>query len=574
MPVRESEFLQPVQAVEAHSRLTAVLEDVCRLVQSSAQGVMCAALIRAGDELTVVAAPGLTPQRERKFRRYSSGEETVAELEAQLAAQLGSGTNIVAPLLSSRGRSLGVIALHYGPGQLEREDDRELLRSAGRLAALAIEHVDLEMRHDLVAGLSARAHFIEKLNSSLRPPSRTGIAAVACLNLDRFQQINSTLGYDFGDQLLQQQSHRLQQRPASDCMAARIGAGQFALVLKGKASEQGVLEKVRKLLEIVRAPCWIDGQELSVTASVGVAQVSRHGKTAEELLGAAELAMHSAKRAGGNRVEIFREKTRACAIERLHLENALRHAVENEELELLYQPVAGMEGKVEWLEALLTWHHPLHGTVAPGEFIPIAEETGLIAEIGSWVVERACLTGAAWRQAGCRETGISLNVSARQFERDDFVGVVAAALASSGFPPQRLELELTESCVMRDLERSAQRMAEIRALGVSIAIDDFGTGYSSLSYLHKLPVDCIKIDQSFLRGIAQVDGSLPVIQSIVRLAHGMHMTVVAEGVETSEEMELIRLAGCDMAQGHLLGAPLKAQQVQKLLAREARTAAY
>lgn len=574
MPVRESEFLQPVEDVKAQSKLTAILQDICRLVQSSAQGVTCSALVRAGDELTVVAARGLTPQTEHKFRRYSSGEESAAELEAQLAAQLGSGTNIVVPLLSSHGKSLGVIALHYGPGQREREEDRELLRSAGRLAALAIEHVDLEMSHDPVTGLSTRARFMEQLNSALSAPSRTGIAAVACLNLDRFQQINSVLGYDIGDQLLQQQSHRLQRGPASDSMAARIGAGQFALVLKGKASEQSVHEKARKLLEIVRAPCWIDRQELSVAASIGVALVSRHGKNAEELLGAAELAMHGAKRAGGNRVEIFREKTRACAIERLHLENALRHAVENGELELLYQPVAGMEGNVEWFEALLTWHHPVHGTVPPSEFIPIAEESGLIADIGSWVVERACLTGASWRQAGCRETGISLNVSARQFERDNFVGTVAGALSASGFPPARLELELTESCVMLDLARSAQRMAEIRALGVRIAIDDFGTGYSSLSYLHQLPVDCIKIDQSFLRSIAQVDGSLPVIQSIVRLAHGMHMTVVAEGVETSAEMELIRLAGCDMAQGHLLGPPLKAQQVQELLARETRTAAY
>jgi EAL domain-containing protein (putative c-di-GMP-specific phosphodiesterase class I) len=267
-------------------------------------------------------------------------------------------------------------------------------------------------------------------------------------------------------------------------------------------------------------------------------------------------------------------KNRARAIQRLRMENSLRHAIENRELELLYQPVVSMQGKVESFEALLTWHRDVRGSVPPGAFIPIAEESGLIAEIGCWVIEQVCLTGAGWRKAGCRETCISLNVSARQFEWDNFVDTVSRALESSGFPARCLELELTESCVMRDLKASAERMRQIRELGVSIAIDDFGTGYSSLSYLHKLPLDSLKIDQCFLRGIAKVGGTLPVVQSIVRLAHGMHLNVVAEGVETREELELVRLAGCDQAQGHLCGQPLHAPEVEALLERGRHALAF
>ena len=387
------------------------------------------------------------------------------------------------------------------------------------------------------------------------------------IGLDRLHEINGALGHAAGDRLLQESGHRLREQLTGDGLAARTGADQFALVLAGESDEQSVLATVRNILETLRAPCRVDGKEWFVTASIGVALFPKHGAHAEELLRGAELAMHDAQRAGRNAVELFRVKSRARAIKRLHLENSLRRAIENRELELLYQPVVSMQGTVESFEALLTWHRDVRGHVPPGAFIPIAEESGLIAEIGCWVIDQACATAAGWRKAGCRETCISLNVSARQFEWDNFVDTVSRALQSSGFPAQCLELELTESCVMRDLKTSAARMRQIRDLGVSFAIDDFGTGYSSLSYLHKLPLDSLKIDQCFLRGIAKVNGTLPVVQSIVQLAHGMHLNVVAEGVETREELDLVRLAGCDQAQGHLWGQPLRAREVEELLAR-------
>jgi EAL domain-containing protein (putative c-di-GMP-specific phosphodiesterase class I) len=254
-------------------------------------------------------------------------------------------------------------------------------------------------------------------------------------------------------------------------------------------------------------------------------------------------------------------------LERLRLENGLRRALENGEFDLVYQAVVGMNESVDGLEALLTWQHPEYGVIPPRRFIPIAEETGLIVPIGAWVLEQACRQGARWRKAGYSNACISVNVSARQFERRDFVARVEAALEKSGYPPQCLELELTESYVMRSLPESVTRMREIRALGVNMSIDDFGTGYSSLSYLSKLPVDSLKIDQSFLRRLLEPKGSLPVVQSIVRLAHGMRLAVVAEGVETEAELDLVRVLGCDKVQGHVYGPALGRVEAGELLAR-------
>jgi len=309
----------------------------------------------------------------------------------------------------------------------------------------------------------------------------------------------------------------------------------------------------------------MDENELFVTASIGVAIFPTHGQDAAELLRNADLAMYHAKNNGKNDCEVFRAEDRASDLERLRLENALRRALENEEFELLYQPVVDMNGKVEGLEALLTWRHPVYGTISPNQFIPIAEETGLIIEFGSWVIRQACLEAARWHESGHPAVRVSVNVSALQFERRDFVEAVSAALALSGLPPACLELELTESYVMRNLPQSAARLTQIRDLGVSIAIDDFGTGYSSLSYLNRLPVDCLKIDQSFLRSLQSPDGSLPVVQSIVRLAHSMNLRVVAEGVETRQELDLVRVLGCDKVQGHVYGPALRGDQVEALL---------
>ncbi len=547
-----SEHIQPVEAGRKSREpvrdvlggLGPILDDICRMVESSGRGVLCSVYVRTGEELSLAAAPGFSAEITRSFH---PGHE-----DGHLAR----------PILSAQGELLGLIALHYQEGQLEAPGDQELLRSASHLVGIAIA-----ARHDALTGIPTRAHFMERLDAILRTAPERGSVAVLAMDLDRFQQINDSLGRSAGDGLLQEASRRLQSLLTADDLAGRLAADEFAVVLTGQPDEAKALQRANAFLDELRSPYRIDGAELFVTASIGLASLAEQ-PDAEELLRDAELAMHGAKRSGRNLLEIFHSEKHARGIERLRLENALHRAIENRELDLLYQPVVDMQGKVEGFEALLTWHHPIHGVVPPSQFIPIAEESGFIAELGAWVLERACLAGARWHRAGFGEARLSVNVSARQFEQENFVNSLASALAATGFPPDCLELELTESSVLRDLAKSAQRMGAIRELEVGIAIDDFGTGYSSLSYLSKLPVDSLKLDQSFLRQVAAEGGALALIQGIVRIAHDLHLTVVAEGVETSEELEMVRLVGCDQAQGRFCGPPLRAGEVAALLARQ------
>lgn len=410
--------------------------------------------------------------------------------------------------------------------------------------------------HDWLTRLPNRSHFLELLEAALEVARER--LNIIFINLDRFQQINGALGYAAGDELLRTASERLRSLLGPGDVSGRVGGDEFAVLTAGSAD---------RYLDALRAPYLIAETELFVTASIGVASFPQHGKHAAELLCSADLAMRGAKASGRDAVEIFAPEDPAPQLERLHLETALRGALDNGELDLMYQPVVSVHGSVDGLEALLTWRHPVRGVISPRRFIPIAEEIGLIVPIGAWVMEQACRQGARWRKAGYPKTYISVNVSARQFERHDFVAQVAGALKASRFRPEFLELELTESYVMRNLPESVRRMREIRELGVSISIDDFGTGYSSLSYLGKLPVDAVKIDQSFLRRLLEPKGSLPVIQSIVRLAHDMQLSVVAEGVETEAELDMVRVLGCDRVQGHFYGQPLSREEAGELLAR-------
>jgi len=416
--------------------------------------------------------------------------------------------------------------------------------------------------------LPNRFYFIELLEAALLDArERSGTLAVLFIDLDRFKQINDTLGHAAGDRVLEEVSARLKRCLAEDDLAGRMGGDEFTVVLKHPRDERSAIGASYELLNALRAPHRIDGIELFVTATIGMAIFPRDGRSAADLLHNADVAMYHAKNGGKNNLEVFAAENHAPSLERLRLENALRRALENREFDLLYQPLVSVNGMLEGLEALLTWTHPIYGKVSPKQFIPIAEETGLIIPIGSWVLRRACIQGARWWKAGYRAACISVNVSALQFERRDFVEIVDAALAMSGLPAQCLELELTESYVMRDLPESLPRMSRLRELGVSISIDDFGTGYSSLSYLNKLPVDSLKIDQSFLRTLQEPDGSLPVVQSIVQLAHSMNLTVVAEGVETQDELNLVRVLGCDRVQGHVYGPSLRSGEAEALLAR-------
>ena len=590
---------QVLEMVAGNHALDFTLHRIIHMIENQRSGVLCSVLLRNGGALFWAVASGFPEDtvRHSKPIRISPDHSDYVSAElarstvfwedvracpvwaerSYLAGQLGISSCLSTPILSAAGGLLGLLVMHYRQGQSRRDGDPDLLLVAGRLAALAIEQrkfterLEFQARHDSLTGLPNRAYFIELLEKALEEArDRSAILAVLFIDLDRFKQVNDTLGHTMGDRLLKEVGGRLRRLLTEDDLAGRMGGDEFTIVMTRQPDEQTAIQASQEFLKAFRAAHRIDGNELFVTASIGLSIFPKHGATAAELLRNADLAMYHAKNGGKNDLELFLAEDHVLDLERLQLENALRSALANHEFELLYQPLVNREGSVEGLEALLVWRHPLHGTIAPGQFIPIAEETGLIIEIGSWVIRQACTQGAEWLKSGYHSVRISVNVSALQFERRDFVQTVATTLALSGFPAHCLELELTESYIMRDLPHYVRRMTQLRDLGVSIAIDDFGTGYSSLSYLNKLPVDSLKIDQSFLRGLQEPEGSLPVVQSIVRLAHNMNLTVVAEGVETAAELDLVRVLGCDKVQGHVYGPSLRQEEADALLKRNER----
>ncbi len=569
--------------------LSQTLAQLATLVESQCPKALCAVLLNLGGVFLSGPLGNLPAGFEAGLRNLplSFGEEqdTILQTEDPFSAQLSSvaaanGLEFAsaARIRSATGMLLGALALFREPSEASTVLEPDLLFAASRLAGIAIEQRQLSDRlafqaqHDVLTGLPNRFRLMELLEQRLtQTRSLEGILAVLFIDLDRFKQINDSLGHSVGDRLLIEVGERLKLGlSGADAIAARLGGDEFAVILSPMEDEQSAVHTARSFLEALRAPYLIDGRELFVTASIGVSFYPKHGDTASTLLRKADAAMYLAKEDGKNSVECFGEEAPTRAIDRLELEIGLRRALEKSEFELYFQPIVSIQHELDGLEVLLSWNHSTRGRVSPGHFIPLAEETGLIVPIGAWVLQAACEQGSRWLQAGLPLKRIAVNVSALQFARPNFVETVAAALASSGFPPRLLELELTESLVLRDIGESIHRMSQLKELGITMAIDDFGTGYSSLNYLRRLPVDELKIDQSFLRDLRGPSGTLTVVQSIVSLAHRMKLSVVAEGVETLEELALLRAAGCDRIQGHVYCESLKAEEAERLLARPDR----
>jgi len=421
-------------------------------------------------------------------------------------------------------------------------------------------------RRDALTDLPGGPLFVEQLSASLSSQSEELFAGVLFIGLDRFRQINRTLGREQADVLLRHVGERLAEFVGEGGLVARMGGDEFAVALTGSTSEGELVLASRKLLADLRNPYAIAGFEVFLTASIGASLFPRDSEDARTLVKLAEQAMCRAKRNGKNDTEFFFGRQHSDDRLALEMEGALRTAVENNELEVLYQPVVRMDGRIDGMEALLVWNHPRMGKITPHRFIPIAEETGLIVPIGAWVIDQVCRQNARWQENGLPPVKVSVNVSTLQFGRADFVETVRKALADSALQARYLELELTESILLRDVEQSLRRMSRLRKLGVSMAIDDFGTGYSSLNYLWRLPLDTLKIDRSFLPDLALPGGSMAVVETILSLAHSIGLRVIAEGVETAEQLELLRAAGCDRVQGHLFGYALPIGQIEKMLA--------
>jgi diguanylate cyclase (GGDEF)-like protein/PAS domain S-box-containing protein len=454
----------------------------------------------------------------------------------------------------------------------EHPQAREVIELMAKSIAAAIHQRQLtdqlahQANHDALTGLPNRLTLLRELNAALDHSVKTGDPlGVVFIDLDRFKQINDTLGHDVGDAVLQQIGRRLRESLRPGDTLARIGGDEFTAIVKGCETMEHLAMSARELTAAIRKPCRAAGRELFVTASVGISVFPKDGIDSATLLRNADIAMYTAKHRTRNDLHFFTEGARDGARKRLELETRLRRALERNELMIHYQPQVELSGGLAGFEALLVWESPDLGRISPTEFIPIAEDTGMIVPIGTWVLRESCRQMAEWRRAGLASVPVSVNVSALQFADPAFTCLVSSVLSETGIPAGALELELTESLIMRDIDASAALMLELQRTGVRIAIDDFGTGYSSLSYLRRLPANTIKIDQSFLQESEFGPASLALIRAIVVLAHNIGLIVTAEGVETNHQLEIVRQAGCDKVQGHMFGAGLARDAAEDLL---------
>jgi diguanylate cyclase (GGDEF)-like protein len=455
------------------------------------------------------------------------------------------------------------------------DEARRPLRMAGSQSdvtkrKVAEERLFHDAFHDTLTGLANRALFTDRLGRSLwRARRREDYRfAVVFLDLDRVKLINDSLGHVAGDRLLLAIARRIEECLRAGDSAARIGGDEYGVLIDDLGDPADALRVVDRLQRAIHAPLMVGGEEVYTTASIGIAFYTERYERPEEMLRDADTAMDAARAAGGARYQIFDQGMHDRAVARLQIEGALRRAVERGEFRAYYQPVVSLEtGRLAGFEALIRWEHPERGIVAPAEFIPVAEETGLIHKIGRWMLREACDRMARWtRESGASEAlSMSVNLSGRQLAEPDLVARTVRILEETGLAAGRLSLEITESAVMQDADTASERLSELRALGVGISIDDFGTGYSSLSYLHRLPLTALKIDRTFVWAIGPNTRETQICLGIVALAQNLGLTVTAEGIETEEQRQRLRDLHCEYGQGYLFAKPLPAQEATELL---------
>ena len=521
------------------------------------------------------------PLEQLAARVASAGEPVLVE------AGRGTAERAMTVPLIDRDQMLGVLHIDAAPGRTFSEYD---LRAVGLFAEQAASAIgkarlyDAAQRqsgqlahlafHDPLTGLANRSLFAQRSRQAISRAQRQGrVAALLFIDLDDFKHVNDSLGHAAGDVLLTAVADRLGQTVRAEDTAARLGGDEFGLLIEDARGDDDAAAVADRVLASLRAPFVTEGREVFVSASIGIARVGQHGDTFEELLRSADLAMYEAKRRGKGAFHFFEEPMFTAAVDRMQREGDLQRAVERGELALHYQPSVDLQtGEIAGVEALLRWYHPERGILLPSEFIPLAVDNGLIVPIGTWVIREACHQLHRWRvELGAAAPGwVAVNLSARQLG-DALVEDVRDALAAHGLPGASLVLEVTEDALVHEMEHSVGVLQALRNTGVRVAIDDFGTGYSSLSYLVRLPVDTLKVDKSFVDGLALGPQAPAVVAAMMELARQLGLSTIAEGVEDAQQCAVLRDLGCEQAQGFLFSRAVPAEELSRVLATAALT---
>ncbi|MFS8047785.1 putative bifunctional diguanylate cyclase/phosphodiesterase [Rhizobium sp. BR 314] len=559
------------------------LEELARMIAEFAKGVHVALLTTGTDPglLHLAAAPTLNNEYRRRLNATPIGSAS-ADLAATAAAlKLAfGGANIseidhqcrCLPISDADGQLEGVLALYSSEDSQYQPGFSEFVSIAVHMAGIAASRHRAEARirfladHDPLTGMANRALLDRKLTLAMQKADSKGSeVALAFLDLDNFKLVNDSLGHSAGDQLLKIVADRIYGLASDHGSIARIGGDEFVIILEDMDVESS-LALLSLIREAVVRPIALDEIELRVTCSIGIASYPSHGKSAGDLLASADLAMYRAKELGRDGIALFTSEMTAAVRKKLSRTDELRQAVLRDEFVLHYQPQVDVQtGRIIAAEALVRWQRPGEGLVYPGDFIALAEETGLIMPIGQWVLRTACRQARAWQDQGLRPIRISVNVSARQFQEERLIETVADALHEAGLDPSWLELEITESLIMKDLSGSIARMHELQKLGVKLAVDDFGTGYSSLSALKRFPLSRLKVDRSFIADIPHDADDMAITSAIISLAQKMGLEVVAEGVETEEQARFLIESGCNQIQGYLYSRPVEEERFSRLL---------
>jgi diguanylate cyclase (GGDEF)-like protein/PAS domain S-box-containing protein len=544
--------------------LRLVIENVpTTIVVKDARDLKYVLLNRAGENMFGIASPEMVGKTAHEVFPHPTADE-IAEHDAvllQSSAETDFGEHTIqTPAGATRLVKARRLSIRDQRGQPQYllsviEDVTEQKNADNRITHLAL--------HDALTDLPNRTAFNEHFAATLeRARSSGGSFAVLCLDLDRFKEVNDAFGHMIGDALLRSACERMQ-GVSEGAFLARVGGDEFVLVATGQ--QPLTAEALAGRLQAAFAADFgVDGHALRVDVSIGVAVFPLDGEDATTLVGNAEVALHQAKSRSRGGIRFFTSAMDRQLRERRAMQNDLRHAVERGEFQLYYQPQARIDRDIVGFEALLRWQRPDRGLISPASFIPIAEESGLVVEIGAWAVRAACREAASWP----RPLQVAVNVSAIQFRRGNLPALVHAALLETGLKPERLELEITEGVLIEDVSLAQSVLRQLKVLGVRIALDDFGTGYSSLSYLHSFPLDAIKIDQSFVAKLYRAPQPGAIIRAIIGLAHGLKLPVLAEGVETEDQLAFLSREGCDLIQGYLLGRPLPIEAYAELVGRQ------